>query len=323
MLGPRERLVGHDEAAEVDHLDIEGRERRDEFLGRGVELEERVPIDGGIREVAGRLRFLRQLCVRPHVRSSHRLPLPVLRKLPRELAFELLARRELERVDAQRIATGLDARLAEFAIDLAADLGGAAQLRFREEAALDAALLLGQAVVGLLRAGQLGRAVGQHGRAAQAGAGAGVFVLLGKAGGACLHGVCSSAKSVAHEAFEGNDGVRRCRLASERVVAGRERIDPRPLLVIRYLGDPKGQSPARRDRTVGLDDGIGHRLQPILAVVRHPGLRALPVQVALHLVDAKHRVCGRGIRRQLCWRGHLGATRQYGKCNEQPGCSGE
>jgi hypothetical protein len=83
--------------------------------------------------MAGGLRLLRQLLVRAHVRSPHRLPLPVSRKVAREHPFELLARRELERVDAQRIAAGLDARLAPFAIDLPADLGCPAQLRFREE----------------------------------------------------------------------------------------------------------------------------------------------------------------------------------------------
>ena len=57
-------------------------------------------------------------------------------------------------------------------MDLPADLGGPAQLGFREEASLEAALLLGQAVVGLRRAGQLGLPLGQHRRTPQTGTGA-------------------------------------------------------------------------------------------------------------------------------------------------------
>ena len=81
------------------------------------------------------------------MRSPHRLPLPVLRKVAREAPFELLASRELERVDAQRIAAGLDARFAPFAIDLPADLGdvhGASaadlELRHFRRARLDGSL---------------------------------------------------------------------------------------------------------------------------------------------------------------------------------------
>ncbi|MEO8509253.1 MAG: hypothetical protein ABI593_16630 [Betaproteobacteria bacterium] len=134
---------------------------------------------GGDEAVA---RQLPKLVLIAQVRALHRLPLPVIRDLTRQHAIELPASGELQCIDTGRIAAGLEARFPPFAIHLAADFGGTARVRLREQLFDLSVVRLGQPPVKLDVLLQWCLAVRQQRLAAEAGAGLGVTVLAGDIG---------------------------------------------------------------------------------------------------------------------------------------------
>ena len=101
-----------------------------------------------------------------------------------------------------------------------------------------------------------------------------------------------NAKLVCHEMLERGDGNGRLWFASKCVPTSRDYDDPCAILVVRHSRNSERQCRSRQQGSLRLDDSIVNRLKPILAVVRHPRLRALPIDITLRLAYAEHGIAG-------------------------------
>jgi hypothetical protein len=119
----------------------------------------------------------------------------------------------------------------------------------------------------------------------------------------------SGPKLITHEPLEVNDGISWRRRASESIATSREHVNTGPLLVIGHPRYSKRQSTSNRQRAVSFNNGIGNGLEPVFAVISHPGLGALPVHVAMRLIGAKKGLYGHGVGRPLARRRYPCATR--------------
>lgn len=124
---------------------------------------------------------------------------------------------------------------------------------------------------------------------------------------------------VHYELPECNDGFGRRGCTSESVTASRENEYSRTILAIGHSRNSERQCRSRQCGTLRLYHGIGDCLQAILAIVRHPRLRSLPIDVALRLTNTQYRRRRRGDGTPVARYRYRGASRQQSCCNTKFG----